>query len=144
MSHAYARNYIHLVFGTKERRNWIRNSASMHRELTTIAAQFNTALIAIGGTNNHVHLLFHLSPRIPLATLVRNLKTISSKHENDSGHLFAWQEGYGAFSVSPSRLDATREYIEQQEEHHKRRDFAEEFRMLIEKSGISYSDRVFG
>jgi REP element-mobilizing transposase RayT len=144
MSHAYARNYIHLVFGTKERRNWIRNSASMHRELTTIAAQFNTALIAIGGTNNHVHLLFHLSPRIPLATLVRNLKTISSKHENDSGHLFAWQEGYGAFSVSPSRLNATREYIEQQEEHHKRRDFAEEFRMLIEKSGISYSDRVFG
>jgi REP element-mobilizing transposase RayT len=116
----------------------------MHRELTTIAAQFNTALIAIGGTNNHVHLLFHLSPRIPLATIVLNLKTISSKTKHDSGHLFAWQEGYGAFSVSPSRLDATREYIEQQEEHHKRRDFAEEFRMLIEKSGISYSDRVFG
>jgi REP element-mobilizing transposase RayT len=144
MAHAYARNYIHLVFGTKERRDWIRNPAEMHQKLTTIAAQFNTALIAIGGTNNHVHLLFHLSPRIPLATLVRNLKTISSKHENDAGHLFAWQEGYGAFSVSPSRLDATREYIEQQEEHHKRRDFAEEFRMLIEKSGISYSNRVFG
>lgn len=145
MSHAYCRNYVHLVFSTKERRDWIRDSSKLYESFRVIAAEYGVELTEIGGTKDHVHILFHLPPKISLATLVRALKAKSSKWINEEGHLFAWQEGYGGFSVSASNITATREYIRNQEEHHRTRSYEEEFASLCHKYGINFTrEKVFG
>jgi REP element-mobilizing transposase RayT len=111
----------------------------------TVAAEYGVELDEIGGTKNHVHILFNLPPKIALATLVRVLKAKSSKWINYEGHLFAWQEGYGGFSVSASNLDAAREYIRNQEEHHRTRSYEEEFAALCHRYGVKFTpEKVFG
>jgi putative transposase len=136
MSHAYSRNYIHLVFGTKECRPWIRDRDRMHAYLIGIAKEYKIDVKSIGGTVDHVHLLLALPPKFSVATIVCKLKANSSKWMNESGHLFAWQEGYGVFSVSMSNLAAVSDYIGRQEEHHKKTSFREEFAEFLRKHGI--------
>ena len=136
MSHAHARNYIHLLFGTKDSRSWIRDPDRMHAYLIGIAKEYKIDVKAIGGTTDHVHVLLALPPRFSVATIVCKLKASSSKWMNDNGHLFAWQEGYGVFSVSVSNLGAVSEYIEKQQEHHRKRSFREEFTEFLRKHGI--------
>ena len=141
MSHAYSRNYIHLVFGTKDCRPWIRDPERMHGYLIGIAKEYKIDVKAIGGTNDHVHVLLALPPRFSVATIVSKLKACSSKWMSDSGHLFAWQEGYGVFSVSVSNLGAVSDYIGRQEEHHRKRSFREEFAEFLKKHGIVSTSR---
>ena len=136
MSHAYARNYVHLLFGTKDRRPWIRDCGRMHAYMIGIAKEHSIEVEAIGGTENHVHLLLALPPRISVAQAIRVLKADSSKWMNETGHLFAWQKGYGAFSVSVSNLAAVAAYIRRQEEHHRRRSFEDEFKEFLRRHGI--------
>jgi REP element-mobilizing transposase RayT len=137
MSHAYARNYIHLVFGTKDSRPWIRDPERMHAYLIGIAKEYKIDVKAIGGTNDHVHALFAMPPKLSVATIVCKLKASSSKWTNENGHLFAWQEGYGVFSVSVSNLEAVSDYISKQPEHHRKRSFREEFAEFLRKHGIA-------
>lgn len=145
MSHAYSRNYVHLVFSTKGRRDWIRNPLHLAQMFRTIALTYGVELLEIGGTKNHVHILFALSPKIAIATLVRALKGKSSKWLSEEGHLFAWQEGYGSFSVGASQLQAAREYIRSQEEHHSKHSYEAEFLSLLKRYGIAATpERVFG
>ena len=145
MSHAYSRNYVHLVFSTKERRNWIRDLRHVTQMFRTIASTYGVEFLEIGGTKNHVHLLFALPPKIAIATLVRALKGKSSKWLSEEGHLFAWQEGYGSFSVGASQMQATREYIQKQEEHHSKHTYESEFLSLLKHYGIDGNpERVFG
>jgi len=102
-------------------------------------------LEAIGGTDNHVHLLLVLPPKLSLSHAMRAIKANSSKWMNENGHLFAWQEGYAAFSVSASLVEAVGEYIRNQPEHHKKRTFEQEFLALLKKHGIvADSAQVFG
>jgi putative transposase len=99
-------------------------------------------LVASGGTANHIHLLFVLPASYSLALAVQKLKGSSSRW---MGHGFSWQEGYGAFSVSPSQVSVVKRYIQDQEEHHRKRDFEEEFVALLRNCGIEYDERyVFG
>jgi REP element-mobilizing transposase RayT len=99
----------------------------------------------IGGTHNHIHALIQVPPKISVVTLVRAMKVNSSKSINDAGHLFAWQQGYGCFSVSASSLEKVRSYIQRQEEHHRKHSFENEFKTLLEKHGIKFSEeRVLG
>ncbi len=104
--------------------------------------------IEIGGTTNHVHILTSLPKSMALIDFVREIKAFSSKWLKQlDGHYmpFAWQDGYGAFSVSPSLLDKTVQYIRKQEEHHKTRSFNEEYRLFLEAYGIDYDERyAFG
>ncbi len=104
--------------------------------------------IEIGGTTNHVHILTSLPKSMPLIDFVREIKAFSSKwlmQLDDHYMPFAWQDGYGAFSVSPSLLDKTVQYIRKQEEHHKTRSFNEEYRLFLEAYGIDYDERyAFG
>jgi putative transposase len=145
MSHAYSRTYVHLVFSTKERRDWIRDATRLSQMFRTIAAEYGVELMEIGGTKNHVHILFLLPPKIAVAVLVRALKGKSSKWLSEEGHLFAWQEGYGSFSVSASQLEAVREYVRDQENHHLKRSFESEFLALLKKCGIEANPaKVFG
>lgn len=107
MAHSYSRNHIHLVFSTKERRNTIPTEwqARLWAYIAGICKNYEMIAITVGGTENHVHALFHLPAKLSLAKAVQLLKGNSSKWMGEQGHRFAWQEGYGAFSVSSSNLD---------------------------------------
>lgn len=92
-----------------------------------------------------MHLLIALPAAIPLAKAVQDLKGNSSRWMNERGYRFAWQEGYGAFSVSASNKQAVSDYIANQERHHRARSFEDEFMTLVKRSGVSYDPRyVFG
>ncbi len=147
MSHAYARNYIHLVFSTRERRKLIRADfqPKLWAYLRGIARNYNLDLFAIGGMDDHVHLLFSIPPKLSLADAIRALKANSSKWANESGHVFSWQDGYGAFSVSSSNVAAVTAYINAQAEHHQTRSFEQEFAAILKKHGVEFvPEQVFG
>lgn len=97
--------------------------------------------VAVGGTENHVHILFHLPPKLALAKAVLLLKANSSKWMGEHGREFSWQEGYGAFSVSSSNLDQVTRDIQNQEAHHRKTSFEEEFRALLQKHGVEYDPK---
>ncbi len=144
MAHTYASNIIHCVFSTKERRSLIpaARSTELYAYLGGIARGEGLSLIAAGGTANHIHLLFTLPASNSLARAVQKLKGSSSRWMGDG---FSWQEGYGAFSVSPSQVLVVEKYIQNQEEHHRKRDFEQEFVALLRNCGIQYDERyVFG
>ena len=147
MAHAFSRNHVHLVFSTKERRNAIPKEMQpqMWSYLAGICKNHEMIAVAIGGTGNHVHILFHLSPKIALAKAVQLLKANSSRWMGEQGIDFAWQEGYGAFSVSSSNLENVERYIRNQEAHHREFNFEEEFRALLKKHGVDYDPKyIFG
>jgi len=98
---------------------------------------------AIGGTNDHVHLLAGLRATIALASFVQDIKQTSSRwiHETIGVKNFAWQQGYGAFTVSVSNRDAVKEYIANQAEHHRTKSFQEEYVTFLQKHGIKYDEK---
>jgi len=138
MSHAYARNYIHLIFGTRESRKLIKPAIGieLHKALRAVAVQYGIELIEISASDDHVHLLVCLPPKIGIAVAVRAFKVESAKQVNEAGHFFAWGQGYGAFSVSASNLEAVANYVREQAEYHRSRTFDEEFRSFLIKHGI--------
>ena len=112
-----------------------------------IASHHGFEAIKIGGIADHVHALLLLTANMPLSKAIQLLKGVSSKWLNETifGGKFAWQEGYGAFSVSASHTDEVVEYIENQQAHHANRSFEEEFVMLLKKYGVTYDPvHVFG
>ncbi len=147
MAHSYCNNLIHLVFSTKERKALIPSDRleKLWAYCVGIGRNHNLPLLAVGGTENHVHILLALSAPVPLAKAVQTLKSNSSRWVRDHGINFAWQEGYAAFSVSASQAPRVKEYIRNQAKHHRRRSFEEEFIGLLKKSGIPYDPKfVFG
>ncbi len=143
MSHTYISDLVHIVFSTKERRNTI--PADMHERLWSflggIARKNGFKAIAIGGTTNHVHALLSLPATMPLSKAVQLIKGASSKWMSDLGHPFAWQEGYGAFTVGVSGQADTIRYINSQKEHHRKRSFEEEFVAFLAKHKIDYDPK---
>jgi REP element-mobilizing transposase RayT len=147
MAHAFSRNHVHLVFSTKGRRPTIPNEMQpqLWSYLAGICKNYEMSALAIGGTENHVHVLFALTPKVALAKAVQLLKANSSKWMGEQGIDFAWQEGYGAFSVSSSNLESVTRYIRNQEAHHRKFNFEEEFRALLKKHGVDYDPKyIFG
>jgi REP element-mobilizing transposase RayT len=147
MSHSYSRTHIHLVFSTKERRNTIPKEAQprLWAYIAGICNNYEMIAVAIGGTENHVHVLFHLPSTLALAKAVQLLKGNSSKWMGEQGIDFGWQEGYGAFSVSSSNLDPVTQYIRNQEAHHRKFTFEDEFRALLKKHCVDYDAKhIFG
>ena len=145
MSHTHASVLVHCVFSTKERANLIRNPEALWRYLAVVARDKKIALLAAGGTANHVHLLLAVPPVLPLATALRELKAHSSRWMREHGQRFAWQEGYCAFSVSQSQRQTVMDYIATQQAHHAKWSFEQEFITLLRKSGVQYDPRfVFG
>src|SRR6185437_12286313 len=106
-----------------------------------IARNHKFLVLANGGTENHVHLLIQLPPVLSLAKAVSLLKANSSSWMSEHGMRFAWQEGYGAFSVSASNLGAVERYIASQERHHRKRTFEDEFIALLKKHGIAFDPK---
>jgi putative transposase len=97
----------------------------------------------IGGVEDHVHLLVGLRATHCLADVLREIKASSSRwvHEELNNHLFSWQEGYGAFTVSASQLGAVKNYIANQEEHHRKKTFQEEYLEFLIQSGVEYDEK---
>jgi putative transposase len=146
MPHSYTSCLLHCVFNTKERRPQITHDLRdrLHQYLAGISRQNDVTPLAVGGTDDHVHMLMGLPAALPLAKAMQLAKGGSSKwvHETFPGHQdFAWQEGYGAFSVGVSQVEATVAYIAGQAEHHRKRTFREEFVAFLEKHNIEYDAR---
>ena len=144
MAHTYASNFVHCIFSTKERQPLIPADrlAGLCAYFSGIATGEGFTLVLAGGTSNHVHLLIALSTKVSLATAVQKLKAGSSRW---MGAKFCWQQGYGAFSVSPSQVPAVKAYIRNQERHHHKQSFEEEFTALLHSCGIEYDPQhVFG
>jgi putative transposase len=100
---------------------------------------------ALGGTEDHIHLLIQVPPSLPVAKAILTIKSNSSRWANQEGHRFAWQQGYGAFSVSSSNVPAVVQYIRNQQAHHKKRGYEQEFVALLKKHGVTFDPKfVFG
>jgi putative transposase len=144
MSHTYVSNLVHCVFSTKQRRNLIptEKQTRLWSFLGGIARKNGFKAIAVGGTENHVHVLLSLPATMPLAKAVQLIKGGSSKWMNEtSDRGFAWQEGYAAFTVGISQQAHTINYIDSQAEHHKKRGFEEEFLAILKKHRIEYDPK---
>jgi REP element-mobilizing transposase RayT len=143
MSHNYTNLDLHLVFATKHRQPLIASEieSRVWEYLAGVAKQHGLHPHQICGVEDHVHLALSFPPTIAVSKIAQLLKGNSSKwiHETFE-HLrdFAWQEGYGAFSVSRSSLPRVIEYIAKQRVHHATQSFHEEFRLLVEKHGLSF------
>jgi putative transposase len=147
LAHTFSRNHVHLIFSTKDRRKTITPEFQprLWAYLAGIAKNHGMIALAVGGTENHVHIVFHLPPALALAKAVLLLKANSSKWMSERGTEFSWQEGYGAFSVSASNLDTVSRYIRNQEAHHRKISFEQEYRAILRKHGVDYEPKyAFG
>ena len=136
---------VHVIFSTKDRHPLLDPAirSKLHAYLATVARNPDCEAYRVGGVADHVHLAIRLSRTVTIAALVESLKTASSKWlKTQSPDLaaFAWQRGYGCFSIGPSDLDALCGYIDDQENHHRTRTFQDEFRMFLKKYGVAYDE----
>ena len=147
MSHTYAQNVVHVVFSTNDRRK------SIHEEFQPrlwayaagICQKLGIFVHAVGGREDHIHFLIQIPPALAVAKAVLTIKSNSSRWAHEEGHRFAWQEGYGAFSVSCSLVPAVVLYIQNQKAHHKKMNFDEEFVALLKKHAVEFDPKfVFG
>ena len=145
VAHTYNANFVHLIFSTKGRANLIPSAwqPKLWAYLLGIATNLKIRLFAAGGTANHVHLLVGLPATMPVAEAVQKFKANSSRWLGENQMKFQWQEGYAAFSVSPSLRGTVQKYIRNQAEHHHKRSFEEEFRAFLEKSGVALDENLF-
>ena len=139
MAHTFTCLYFHAVFSTKFRKSLIPDDLKprLWSYMGGIARENGFRALAVGGMAEHAHLLLSLKPAIPVATAIKIVKAGSSGWMSDRLRAdFKWQEGYAAFTVSLSLLDSVKRYIANQEQHHRKIDFATEWRLLLEKHGI--------
>jgi putative transposase len=145
MSQSLALVLVHIIFSTKNRKPFLRSvelRSQVHAYLTGTLRCLECEPLLVGGVEDHVHLLCGLSRKISLSELVKSLKTSSTKHLKDNGHHgFSWQSGYGVFSVSQSAKESVFSYIANQEIHHRKMNFQDEFRALLTKHGIRFDER---
>lgn len=146
MAHTYTSLHFHLVFSTKFRRRWIAPAMEerVWDYLGGIAKQNGMHPHRIGGVDDHIHAAVSLPPTLTVSKSVQLLKGGSSKWLHDTFpnlREFAWQDGYGAFSVSRSALPRVVNYIARQREHHARRTFQEEYLALLRKHDVRYDER---
>ena len=146
MSQSLSKLYIHLVFQTKSTSALIRKEEmkELFAYMGAVIKDNDSIPIVINGMPNHVHILCVMSKNISLSKLVEEIKRHSSrwiKTKNIHYKNFAWQGGYGGFSVSQSLHDKTKKYIENQEEHHTKKTFQKEYLMFLKKYNIDYDEK---
>jgi putative transposase len=145
MSSTHLSLHYHIVFGTKNQDPIIHPAwrTDLHAYLGGIIRTADGIAESVGGVSDHVHLLIGLRATHRLADVLRELKSVSSGwvHDEIGMHAFAWQEGYGAFTVSASQCKEVRRYIEQQAAHHRTRTFREEYLELLRRSGVEFDER---
>jgi putative transposase len=146
MANTYTQLYIHLVFAVKGRESLIPREYKdeLQKYITGIIQNHKHKLIAIENEPDHIHILVGLKPDQSISDLVKHIKTGSTIWLNEQTWItrrFYWQEGFGAFSYSRSQLDRVIAYIANQEAHHKKQTFREEYIAMLEAFGIPYDER---
>jgi REP element-mobilizing transposase RayT len=141
MPHTYVVLLVHCVFSTKNREKSIRpdRQPRLWSFVGGIARKNGFKALVVGGAEDHMHILLSLPATIPLSKAVQLIKGASSHWMNETyKNRFAWQEGYGAFTIGISQKAHTVSYIQTQGEHHRKRDFREEFIAFLNKNGVEY------
>jgi putative transposase len=146
MSDSYTNLLYHIVFSTKDRRPLITPAyeVRLYDYLGGTIRKLGGISLELNGTEDHVHLLAKLRPDCALSEVLRNLKANATGWMHDvfpSLKNFSWQRGYGAFTVSQSNVDAVRQYISRQKEHHQKISFRDEFIQFLQENGIEYDER---
>ena len=146
MANTYSNLFYHIVFSTKGRNEWITQDIEerVWAYMGGIARKHEVIAVQIGGTGNHIHIVIMATPKFAPSQIAQWLKGDSSKwiHETfpELGD-FAWQDGFGVFSVSKSNVPDVVEYIKNQRAHHAKRTFEDEYVAMLKKHGIDYDDR---
>ncbi len=147
MAQSLARLWTHLIFSTKDRFPFLRDKIlrfEMHAYLAAVLRAHGCDTLIVGGVEDHTHSLFALPRSHPIASVVKEVKRTSSGWIKGTSHKlskFRWQGGYAAFSVSQSNLAEVIHYIENQEEHHKRVTFQDEYRAFLNAYGVEFDER---
>ena len=146
MANTYTSLTYHVIFSTKNREPFLADEirTRLWPYLGGIARDNGMKALAIGGAADHVHMLLSIPPTMALAKAVQLIKGGSSHWVNETFpnmNAFAWQDGYGAFTVSESQTAAIKDYIERQQEHHRSKSFAEEYRAFLERHKIDFDER---
>jgi REP element-mobilizing transposase RayT len=147
MAQSLSQIYLHLVFSTKNRALFLSDQAfraKCHAYVAGTCGNLQCPALVSGGVADHVHIVCRLAKGLSVSVLIRELKRSSSQwvKEQDAGLSdFYWHNGYGAFSVSPGPIDALKQYIGEQEEHHRQESYQEELRRLLRKYGLTYDER---
>ncbi len=135
---------VHAVFSTKNRHAFLADAGIRSEVLAYIGGvskRLGCPPVAIGGADDHVHALVYLSRTLCLADWIKEVKRVSSAFGKRRAPGFAWQAGYGAFSVDPTSLDRVAAYVRGQAEHHRKVSFQEEFRRLLQEHGMEWDER---
>ena len=146
MADTYSQIYIHIVCAVKHRDRLLPSAQreEIHKYITGICKKNSTKLIVINSVPNHIHILVGMNPAIALSDLVRDIKSSSTAFINEKKMVrgkFAWQVGYGAFSNGHSQLGGVVKYIENQEKHHTRKSFRDEYLDMLKKWDVAYEER---
>ena len=146
MPNTYTQIYIQIVFAVKGKQNLIHNDhrEELHKYITGIVQNRGQKMLAIFCMPDHTHIFIGLQPSIAISDLVRDIKAGSSKFINDNKWMrgkFNWQEGFGAFSYSRSHIDKVVHYILNQQEHHRKKSFREEYIEFLTKYAIDYNEK---
>lgn len=146
MPGTFSQIYIQIVFAVKGRENLISNEwkDELHRYIAGIIKGKNQKPIIVNGMPDHIHAFIGLRPAMAIADIARDIKNNSSNFINDNKFVkgkFSWQEGYGVFSYSHSHIEKVYDYILNQETHHKKKTFKQEYVELLEKSEIEYNEK---
>jgi REP element-mobilizing transposase RayT len=146
MANTYTQLYIHLVIVVKGRENLLtsRFRDDLCKYISGIIVNKKQKLLAIGGMPDHLHIFLSMNPDTKLSDLARDIKANSSKWINENRFVkgkFNWQEGYGAFSYAKSQRDVVIKYIMNQEKHHHKKSFKEEYLDMLKKYDVGYDEK---
>ena len=146
MGHSFTSSLFHCVFSTKGRGLFIKEDLQLRLwpYIGGIARDNRMKALTIGGVEDHVHILLSLPSTMPIAKAIQLIKGGSSLwvHETFPQYRnFAWQEGYGGFSVSPSQVDRVGKYVANQAEHHRERSFQDEYRAFLKRHGVAFDEK---
>ena len=146
MGNTYSKICVHLIFSTRNRAPFIKKR--FEKELKSFISRFAQShrlqVLAVGGTENHLHLLINLPTSCSVSRAARLIKTASSKWLNDhhfGNSKFRWQRGYGAFSVNNSMVAANIKYINRQKEHHRQKSYGDELVAFLDRHGLAYEHK---
>ena len=146
MSNTYSQLYLHGIFAVKYRKATLKKEwrPQMLAVIGNLINETGCTTLAVNGVEDHVHIFFGLKPSVSISEVMQSVKGKSSKWMNESGllsHRFEWQAGYGAFSYGRSQIEDVCRYIQNQEEHHKKETFRQEYIRFLEKFGIEYDEK---
>ena len=146
MANTFHQLYVQIVFSVKKRESLIpiKHKEEIHKYITGIVKNNKCKMIAINSVEDHIHIFVGIHPTISVSNLVKDIKTSTTEFIKDKRWIkfkFNWQDGYGAFSYSRSHIDKVVKYIENQEIHHKKKSYAEEYKEFMEKFGVEYDEK---